>query len=352
MSNSPTVFDMNAPPAALAQAQADALNAAAEAVQAQGAHSGSTTPSLGNTQNRADGTDQSQLIALLVQGQQQLAQNQQQLQEVLVAQQNEHVVLQHALAGAPTPIRASTRHDSIAYDINNPGTFGTMSARDVKPNSALDFAKGTPQFSALDWLKAIEKACGYFRVDHPAAFASHHLIKEAGTIFDAAFTDVDAYSISWKEFREWLLNSPLHDRLADKRLLDDWASLQQSNEPTTEFVEKSLKLYGRKNNHPTLSKYPESFFVDAFTRGLHHEIQSRLHITDPSTTLASVTAEALKIGVPLEEAGVLRLASVFHFQPSFRGMMPSSLPSTPLNTLPLASPFLRASRPPRVRSCR
>ena len=45
-----------------------------------------------------------------------------------------------------------------------------------------------------------------------------------------------------------------------------------------------------------------------------------LHIIDPSTTLASITAEASKIGVPLEQYGVLRPASIIpNFQPSFRG---------------------------------
>jgi len=82
--------------------------------------------------NPANGTDQSQVIALLVQGQQQL-------QELLTAQRDELVVFQQALAGTPTSVRpggaASARHDSIAttsYAINN---LGTVSAREIKPNS-------------------------------------------------------------------------------------------------------------------------------------------------------------------------------------------------------------------------
>ena len=257
-----------------------------------------------------------QLIALLVH-------NQQQLQQVLIEQRNERVVFQQALAGAPTPVRASARHDSIittVYDINNPGTFGTMSARDIKPNTALDLVRGTVQYTALDWLRTMEQACKFYRVDYPAAFASRHLIKEASTIFNAAFMDRDVYTITWGEFREWLLKSPLHDRLADQRLLDDWAKLQQGNLSIKEFAEKTTRMYGMKNNHPALSTYPEFYFVDVFKRAVNPEIKSLLRITDPSTTLASITAEALNIGVPLEASGFLRQASTFpNFPPPFRG---------------------------------
>ena len=301
MSEDAPVSDANAPPgltaAELAHAQAEALNAAADDHLAPAAHSG--------------GTD-SQIVTLLMQNQRQLA-------ELLIEQRNERVVFQQMLAGAPTPVRSSARHDSTittAYDIHKPGIIGTMSARDIKPNSALDLVKG---ISALDWLMAIEQACKFYRVDYPAAFASSHLVKEANTIFNAAFMDRDVYTITWVEFREWLLNSSLHDRLADQKLLDNVAGLQQGNLSVKDYTDKCLKFYGKRNTHPILATYPEIYWVETVKRGFHYEIKSRLSIVDSSTTLASITAQALNIGVPLEEAGVLRLASTTpNFQLPFR----------------------------------
>ena len=53
---------------------------------------------------------------------------------------------------------------------------------------------------------------------------------------------------------------------------------------------------------------------------VHPEIKCLLPIVDSSTTLASITAQALIIGVPLEESEMLRLASnIPDFQPPFQG---------------------------------
>ncbi|KAJ1491201.1 hypothetical protein T484DRAFT_1775431 [Baffinella frigidus] len=310
------VFDI-APPAnttqqqaahAEAHAQAEALNAIAQPeqtvnlAQATGAHSGSTTP--------AAALDQAQINTLLTQGMQQL-------QQVVLEQHAERVTLN-------TPPRAaSARHNNIAftpYDINNPGTLGTTPAHEIKKDSALDFAKATTQFSVTDWLMAIKQACNFHRVDYPAAFASRHLIKDAGNFFNTAFEGRDVYTITWGEFHTWLLDSPLYDRLADQRLLDDVAGLQQGNSSIKEFSEKALRFYGGKNNHASLSKYPEDFWVDVFKRGIHPEIKSRLPIVDSSTTLASIIALALNIGEPLEASGRLRPTSTIpYFQPPFRG---------------------------------
>jgi hypothetical protein len=242
-------FDINAPPAnaeqqqaahAEAQAQADAVNAAQNlAAQADGAHSGSTSPAIGSVNN-----DTNHLVALLIQGQQQLIQGQQQLQQMVGAQQADHVIFQQAFAGVPTPLRSDARVNiaSTLYDINNPGLVGTTPANKVKHNPALDFAKPTAQFSDTDWLMAIEQSCTFNRVDYPTAYASSCLTKEAGTIFNAAFKGRDTYTITWGEFRAWLLASSLHDRLADQKLLDDVFGLQQGNMSIKEFTSVGVTL--------------------------------------------------------------------------------------------------------------
>jgi hypothetical protein len=300
MSTAPNVFDMNAPPAALAQAQADALNAAAEAVQAQQAHSGSTSPSL---------QDPTVMTVLA-----NLANSQQNLQNIM----------QGFFTSAPTPPRTGATFGNniatTAYDINKPGTLGVTPANQVRHIASLEYAQSTAQYPVTDWLKAVEQSCKFHRVDFPAAYAGSYLTKEAGNIYNAAFHDRDPYSITWEEFRAWLLASTLHDRLADQKLLDDVAALRQGNMSIKEYVEVASKLYGRKSNHPMLDSYPEHFWRETFMRGLNHEIKSRLHIVDPSVTLASITAEALSIGMPLEAAGIIRQAATNpSIQQPFRG---------------------------------
>jgi hypothetical protein len=168
------------------------------------------------------GTDQSQIIALLVQ-------NQQQLQELLIAQrQRDERVFQQALAGAPTPVGpdGAARHNSIvtADDINNPGTFGTMSACEIQ--------------------------------------------------------------------------------LADKQLLNDVNNLRQGvNCTIAEYTDEALNLYTKRTTHAILQHYPECLWVDIFQRGLHIEIQSRLSPVSASTTLQSITTEALNIGSRQSVAG-------------------------------------------------
>lgn len=106
------IFDINAPPAnaaqqqaahAEAQAQADAVNAAErQAAQAAGARSGSTSPVISSVNN-----DTNNLVALLVQGQQQLIQGQQQRQQIVGAQQAEKPTNAPLPAPNPSPTRSA-----------------------------------------------------------------------------------------------------------------------------------------------------------------------------------------------------------------------------------------------------
>jgi hypothetical protein len=315
MDDQQVVFDINAPPAnatqqqaahAEAQAQADAVNAAQHlAAQAAGARSGSTSPV-------DNDTNTNNLIALLIQGQQSLIQGQQQLQQMMGMQQADHVIFQQAFASAPTPLRSGARANDITttpYDIYAPGTLGTTPAHKVKIISSLEFAKGSAKESAVEWLARVERICTFHRVDFPAAFACNYLTKEASSCFTAAFQGQDPYTIDWMTFRTWLLSSPLHDRLADQKTLDQVHSLQQGNSSVKNYTDATFLLYTKKACHATLNNYPDSFWIDAFRRGLNPEIQSRLPIVTATTTLASITNDAMNIGTPLEAAGLMRTAN-------------------------------------------
>ena len=283
MSNSP-VFDNYDPndPIQLAQAQAAAVNDAA-AFQAPEAHSGSVTPPMDDMQRQLNN-------------------------------------LQQMLTNAITPVRSNTINNiaMTPYSIHDPGTIGVTPAHKVKHIAALELARTTKENTATDWLNQMAQSCRFHRVDYPAAYASTYLIKEAGNLFNAAFNNRDPYSITWEEFRKWVLSSTLHDRLADDKLLDEVAELRQDNKSIKEYVEALMKCHGKKWNHPTLDEYPPSFWRALLKRGLHPEIKSRLRVADPSTTLDLMIDEALNIGLPLEASGVIRVNN-FRGDGSYRG---------------------------------
>jgi hypothetical protein len=194
------------------------------------------------------------------------------------------------------------RNNPASYDIDNPPQppHGRLCS-EIKLPSYLEW-NGDAQTTPLsDILPQIERFCALQHASSPVLLATSLFTKDAAAWVSRTYKLQHLTTISWADFKLDLHTSTLTDLGAPQRLLDDIHSLQQHDASIRTYVQHATDLHNKGQTHFWLRKCPAEYWCEMLRAGLSPDLQHRMIPIDASSTFASVCAEALRVGTPLEE---------------------------------------------------